>query len=199
MLAAWLFWKERQTNRDKETGASNAYTREQKRSLAAFDEASEKTALSQVLQSFSELVKHTIDSNNGHLSKLTEDVIKGFKDADTSTTGGTKDVMARLERIEASQNQIVIFLRDRAGQSLAGGSEGQIGAATIRSDAQQRAAGIVNQADVSMQADKDASHAMPPAEPAQPQSTPVAPRAEKGPKVIAIVEALPPGDKQGEQ
>lgn len=136
--AFWIWYKERQASREKERGIEGAYTREQKRSMAAFDEASEKTAQQQLILSFGDLVKQSIAAGNGQVSKLIELV-----------SDNAASVSGRLERIEASQNQIVIFLRG-PGQSRA-----EIGAALIVSDAVKRSAAIVEAADVSIQAEKD--------------------------------------------
>lgn len=137
--AAWLYYRDRQTGRDKEGVISSAYTREQKRSKQVYDEASETSAQQQLILSFDDLIKQSIGAGNGQIAKLIE-----------AEADNTKGIMFRLERIEASQNQIVIFLRERAGLSLVGGAD-IIDAATIRSDAVKRTAAIVEAVDANIQ------------------------------------------------
>lgn len=137
--AFFVWYKERQAGRDKEVVISSAYTREQKRSNQIFDEASEKTAQQQLILSFSDLVKQSIAAGNGQVSKLIELV-----------SDNAASVASRLERIEASQNQIVIFLRGP------GQSRGEIDAALIVKDAIKRSEAIVDAADMTIQAERDA-------------------------------------------
>lgn len=106
VAAVWYYFsKVREPARIKEQQAVSSATRERVRSLQVFDEQTEKSALAQVLESFSDLVKHSIESNNGHMSKLTEAVLEG-----------NKEMTLRFAELAAVQNQIVAYLIGQSGR-----------------------------------------------------------------------------------
>lgn len=123
--AVWYYFtRVREPARIKEQQAISTATRERIRSLQVFDEQSEKSALAQVLESFSDLVKHSIESNNGHMSKLTEAVLEG-----------NKEMTRRFAELAAAQNQIVAYL---VGQSGRLPTDANLEAAQIKTPSVQR-------------------------------------------------------------
>lgn len=89
----------------KERSISSAYSREQRRSLQAFDEASEKSSLVQILENEKLLIMHLIEAGNGHLRTLTEAVLKGNID----------QALQAKEIIAALNEAIIRSIREQAG------------------------------------------------------------------------------------
>lgn len=210
--AFFVWYKERQAGRDKEVVISSAYTREQKRSNQIFDEASEKTALSQVLSSFSDLVKHSIEASNGQVGKLTTITIDGFSNvirvvgennavAVTGLFDGLKEIAIKQAQQAAAMNQLNYYMQEQAIRN--GGDVNTLKAALLRSEAVKRSEDIREAVDVNIKAEKDAAHLVE-SDSAHPADTPKAQPAPPEiagmpPNVVAVLRAEPGLEEGGEK
>lgn len=100
VLAIWLYYtKVWEPNRQKQSSDNAIHARKALDSAQEFGEIAQGDSLKAVLSIQAQLITHLIESNNGHMSKLTEAVIQG-----------DKEHTAQLEKMTAAYNQALVTL-----------------------------------------------------------------------------------------